>query len=374
MRQGFWIIIFLLPYNIYAQSSEREMRGVWMSTVYNIDWPSAPGLDAGQQQREFNEWLTLFDSLHINSVFVQVRPSGDVLYPTKLEPWSRFLTGKTGAPPKPFYDPMEFMVKACHDKGMEFHAWINPYRLNYSEVYDSLSVIQPEWVMDYEKKTLLNPGLPQVRKHITSLVAEIITRYDVDGIHFDDYFYPYPVAGASMNDDEAYQMYGDSTLSKKDWRRENVNKLIKAVNDTIKALKSHVTFGVSPFGIWRNKTDDFMGSSTRGLSGFDAIYADSKKWLEQEWVDYLAPQLYWSRTNPIASFDTLASWWNNLPSQRHLYAGLALYKVDNNADPAWSKPDEIREQINHIRSKEQFSGVIFFSAKQLKANKLNVLA
>lgn len=249
----------------------------------------------------------------INAIIFQVRPEADALYASRLEPWSRFLTGVQGKAPEPYWDPMQFMIDECHKRGMEFHAWINPYRtkttlkseLAPNHVYN----IHPEWFVAYGDQLYFDPALPESRRHICMVVSDIVSRYDVDAIHMDDYFYPYPVKGKDFPDDASFARLGGGFGNKGDWRRNNVNMLIKKLHETIREIKPWVKFGVSPFGIYRNESSDPLGSKTKGLQNYDDLYADVLLWAREGWIDYNIPQIYWHIGHPAADYETLVKWW-----------------------------------------------------------------
>lgn len=309
----------------------RELRAVWIATVGNIDWPSRPGLDAAAQQREL---LTLLDravALHLNTVIFQVRPQADAVYASALEPWSPFLTGAMGRPPSPFYDPLAFLVREAHARGLAVHAWINPYRALHPAspgppAATHVSRRAPALVRRYGRYLWMDPGDPAVREAVRRVVVDIVRRYDVDGIHIDDYFYPYPERDAAgrviaFPDDSAWAAFraGGGMLDRADWRRQNVDALVLELSDAVHRTKPFVLFGVSPFGIWRP-------GHPPGVTGFDAyeaIYANSRRWLRRGWVDYLAPQLYWPIEQPGQSYPALLAWWAaQNPARRHLWPGL----------------------------------------------------
>ena len=355
-----------------------EMRGVWISTVLNIDYPSSKHLDKRKQKEEFVNLLNTHKHQGFNTVFVQVRPSADAFYRSKKkEPWSEYLSEQQGK--KPGYDPLKFMIAEAHKRGMELHAWINPYRLvvdkeksNISARHPILSK-QPDWVLDYGQSRILNPGKPEVQNYIVEVVMDIVRRYDIDGIHFDDYFYPHPIAGQVLNDEATYAEHGRLFADKAAWRRNNISNLIRSVYYNIKAEKPYVKFGVSPFGVWRNKNSDGRGSDTRaGIPTYDSGYADTRLWLRQGWVDYVAPQLYWSGSFKAASFDVLSGWWASNNFGRHIYVGHAVYKVNNDKDEAWKNPTEIPSQIRKVQQNKRLHGSIFFSSSKLNANPIGV--
>jgi len=350
-----------------------EFRAVWVATVANIDWPSKPGLTNEQQQQEVIEILDLHQKLGMNAVIFQVRPAADAFYPSELEPWSRYLTGTPGKAPDPFYDPLAFWIEQSHQRGMEFHAWLNPYRVaqnaNQPLAGNHIAFEHSEWVLKYGDKLYFDPGLPQTREFVTSVVKDIVSRYDVDAIHFDDYFYPYPLA-EEFPDNVSFSRYnrGSCPENKADWRRENVDIIIKMLNDTIKSVKPWVKFGISPFGVWRNSSDDARGSNTKaGTSNYDQLYADVIKWQEKGWIDYLLPQLYWQIGHPTVDFETLAHWWANNAHNRAMYIGHAVYKSEATSPvKEWTRPEELPKQIKLLRSIQGIDGSAFYSSKHFK--------
>ena len=350
-----------------------EFRGVWVATVVNIDWPPSPYSTVEEQKQSFIELVDFYAKLNFNALIVQIRTAGDAFYPSKLAPWSEYLTGEQGKAPEPLYDPLEFMISQCHMQGLEFHAWLNPYRATFNLDVSSLDDQHvyhehPEWIVKYGPKYYLNPGKPQVVEHLVEIVEEVIDNYHVDAIHFDDYFYPYKIGGQIFDDELDYVRYGKSTFERKDdWRRSNVDTLVSRVYKIIKAKKSWVQFGISPFGIWRNSSRDPSGSKFQGgQTTFDDLYADPLNWVENGWVDYLVPQLYWSMDYKYASYRYLAGWWDNNVEGVDLYTGIGVYKVENNADSAWFDLEEVSRQLDFNRSLENVGGEVFFSAKVLK--------
>ena len=310
--------------------ADREFRAAWVATVGNIDWPSKPGLSTAQQQAEA---LTLLDYLkahHFNAVIFQVRPQADALYKSNLEPWSYWLTGEQGKAPAPYYDPLEFWVKAAHDRGIELHVWLNPYRAHHREgkTISSQSVVKqhPDWVVLLKQGYWwMDPAKKEVQDYTTAVVRDLVKRYDIDGVHLDDYFYPYLEynEGADFPDDVSWNAYQKSggKLSRADWRRENVNTLIERLYKTIKAEKKSVKFGISPFGIWKPG----YPASIQGFSQYDQLYADAKLWLNKGWMDYFTPQLYWPINRMTQSFPVLLGWWQQQNTQqRHLWPGMSV--------------------------------------------------
>lgn len=373
-------IILLQTEHTQAQSPKREVRAAWIASVENIDWPSKKDLTPEVQRKEF---ITLIDRLKevgINAVVVQIRPCADALYDSKLEPWSRYLTGKQGVAPAPFYDPLLFMIDECHKRGIEFHAWFNPYRAlkdtSYTDI-DSLHVIKkhPDWIVTYGNQQYFNPGLPQTREFVVKVIQDVVKRYDVDGIHFDDYFYPYKIKGKDFDDSLTFAAYprGFAASQREDWRRDNVNIIIKMLSDSIRAAKPYVKFGISPFGIWRNVGKDPRGSQTNGGSNYDDLYADILLWMQNRWIDYVVPQLYWHIGLNVADYKTLAEWWSKNSNGTPLYIGQGYYRVDpKSKTPQWADGKEIARQIEVNRTIPAIEGSFYFSAKTFLDNPMNV--
>ena len=353
-------------------SHTREFRGVWVSCIWGADFPSKPGLSAPQQQAE---WIALLDqvqAMNFNAVFLQVRPEGDALYDSKLEPWSHWLTGKQGKPPEPYYDPLQFAIDQSHQRNIELHAWFNPYRASNTgdkfQVAPHIAVTHPEAVYDWGNQRWMDPGAKVVQDLTYSVILDVVRRYDVDGVQIDDYFYPYPIAGQEFPDSKTYQAYktGGGTLSLGDWRRENVNQLVQRLATGIRAEKSWVKFGISPFGIYRPG----QPAQIRGLDAYDTLYADALKWLQQGWLDYLAPQLYWRIDPPAQSYPVLLNWWlDNNAKQRHVYVGNSLVKLGQDRDLA-----EIDRQVDLTRQSTPrlALGNIFFSMEVFAENRSGV--
>jgi uncharacterized lipoprotein YddW (UPF0748 family) len=348
-----------------------EFRGVWVATVVNIDWPKNGIDDAKKQRQDFLELLEFYHQQNFNALIVQVRTAGDALYPSEKAPWSRFLTGKEGEPKVDFEDPLQWMVYQTHKKGMQFHAWFNPYRATFDLDTTILAKSHDfyqhrDWMIQYGKKYYYNPGEPEVWKHLSKIVEEVVVNYDVDGIHFDDYFYPYKISGETFNDSIAYAQYGQQNQELENWRRGNVDSLVKNVHQTIKTHKPWVQLGISPFGVWKNKSTDPMGSDTKaGQTTYEDLFADPLLWMEKGWLDYIVPQAYWSMDYPAASHEKITKWWANVSANTNLYMGNGAYKVRNNADKAWSKKRELPKQLGLSRSLPSVEGNVFFSAKSL---------
>jgi uncharacterized lipoprotein YddW (UPF0748 family) len=365
------------PCKADARYPKRELRGVWIATTQNIDWPSKAGLGADRQKAEFVKILDSAAKRNMNAVFVQVRPASDAIYKSSLEPWSQYLTGTAGK--NPGWDPLPFLIEESHKRGMEFHAWFNPYRASYGDSTAKLPATHParqhpDWTVKFGGRLYYNPGLPAVREHVTKVITDVVDRYDIDGVHFDDYFYPYPVAGAKFDDTAAFKKYADGKKLA-EWRRDNVNTLIAEVDKAVHGARPHVKFGISPFGIWRNKAQDPTGSSTAGMSAYDSIYADARAWIKAGTVDYVLPQLYWPRGFKVADYTTLARWWADevKGSGVHLYIGQGLYRVGAKDDKAWTKPGELAAQVGVNRQFKPIKGEVYFSAKQLLTNPLGAI-
>jgi len=365
-----------------AQPPKREFRAAWVATVANIDWPSSKNLTASQQQAEFIAILNSHQQAGLNAVVVQVRSVCDALYQSPLEPWAEVLTGRQGQGPG--YDVLAFMLLECHKRGMEFHAWFNPYRAVsnvQTAVLDPTHVVRrkPEWLLAQGTLRILNPALPDVRNYVTGVIMDVVRRYDIDGVHFDDYFYPYPpsTGTAPFNDDSTFVRHNRGFTNRADWRRDNVNLLVQQVSDSIRAVKPWVKFGVSPFGIWQNKTTaQPNGSATNGLQGYNDIYADSRKWIQSGWLDYIAPQLYWHIGNPAADYGLLIPWWDGVmkaANGRHLYIGQAAYRVGGSGEPAgWQQRNQIPTQLRLNRQTSTIQGSIFYNTTTFRNNPLGL--
>jgi len=358
----------------YTISPKREFRGVWIATVENIDWPKK-NTTADEQKEQLTDILDDHQETGINAVFFQVRPAADAFYAKGTEPWSKWLNGKQGVAPDPFYDPLEFAITEAHKRGMELHAWFNPYRATNDNKYYALSPnhitnLKPEWFFTYGGQKLFNPGIPEVREYIIHIILNVVDNYDVDGIHMDDYFYPYQVPGQTINDAATFVKYGAGYDDIKDWRRHNVDTLIQALGDSIHKHKPHMKFGVSPFGIWANQSQNPEGSATSGGSSYYENYADARKWMQKGWVDYVVPQIYWARNSRIANFDTLLNWWSNNTFNRHLYIGQAVYRVaeHSKASIAFKNTSELPNQMRDLRNNPRVQGSVFFSSNSLTDN------
>ncbi len=376
---------------------KREMRAAWISTVANIDWPSrAAKGNSALQQAELTAILDSVQALNMNAVIFQIRPTADALYFSELEPWSNWLTGKQGVDNDVTYDPLAFAIEEAHKRGIDVHVWLNPYRVTNGFEIEDLAPSHiyhqhPEWFCKYGKQWYFEPGLDETRMWLNKVVADIVTRYDINAIHFDDYFYPYPIAGQEFPDSAVFAAHPRGFTDRGDWRRNNVNMVIKELQHTIKSIKPWVEFGISPFGIWRNaKSDPERGSATNGLENYDALYADILLWLENGWIDYVAPQLYWEIGKKVADYKILAYWWADYSYGQNLYIGQSPYRMKDPAavkaqqakkgkkgkkQPAkpqeitgWDIPNEICRQITLNRTIPGIDGSIFFPVNSLLKN------
>lgn len=378
------------PLPSQPEQQHQPVRGVWLATVSRLDWPPVSSVNLSnaenrvkQQQNALTQKLDKLKSLGINTVFFQVKPDGTALWSSRILPWSDMLTGKIGEDPG--YDPLQFMLDEAHKRGMKVHAWFNPYRVSVntkpSTVTElnrtltlhpaSVFVLHRDWIRTASDRFVLDPGIPEARDWITSIVAEVVARYPVDGVQFDDYFYA-ETPGSTLNDSQTFKRYGQGFASKADWRRHNTQTLIEQVSHTIKQLSPNVEFGVSPAGVWRNLSHDPAGSDTRGAAAYDEAYADTRRWVQQGLLDYIAPQLYWPFSRQAARYDVLAKWWAEVvkPTNTRLYIGIALYKV---GEPSKNEPDwtikggvpELKNQIDLNESVPQINGTILFRENYL---------
>lgn len=353
-----------------AQNPKREFRGAWLHTVHQ---PQYAKMTPAETQDYLRDQLDKLQAAGCNAVLFQVRPSADAFYPSSLEPWSRFLTGTAGKAPSPYWDPLQFMIEESHARGMELHAWLNPYRVTTSKneqlpenhIYHK----NPERFLKYaDGKIYFDPGLPENRAFIENVVKDLVTRYDLDAIHMDDYFYPYPVTGSEFPDDASFAKYGKG-MDRGDWRRHNVDLLIKGLHQVITENKPWVRLGISPFGIWRNKSSDPRGSDTKGLQNYDALYADVLLWTEKGWVDYMLPQLYWELEKKVASSEKLAYWWNDNANGRHMYIGQDVKKTMDMPDlPPSTAPTQLDHKIRLTRELPNIQGNCWWPGYMVTAN------
>ncbi|MGW5415964.1 family 10 glycosylhydrolase [Actinomadura geliboluensis] len=354
-----------------GDSGHRQLRGMWIATVGGIDWPKDAGGSAAAQRKQYTELLDTAAAMNMNAVFVQIRPNSDAFYDSPYEPWSQWITGTQGKDPG--YDVLAFMLKEAHARNLEFHAWFNPYRVSRQDDVgklhpDSPARQHPDWVRKYGTGLWYDPGLPQVRDLAAKAVMDVVRKYDVDAVHFDDYFYPYPEAGRDFPDDASYKAYGKGE-KRADWRRRNVDTLVESLSRQIHDAKPWVRFGISPFGVWRNKSSDPAGSPTRALQSYDDIYADTRKWIKKGWIDYITPQLYWPIGDPRADYADLVAWWAEQVEGTgvQLTIGQAAYRVG--ADSAWKNPAELSRHLTLNAKYPQVRGDVFFSASDIAANR-----
>jgi uncharacterized lipoprotein YddW (UPF0748 family) len=381
-KKSFLLIpfLFMLFGNAFAQIStepKREFRGVWLATVTNIDWPSNPRAPSDTQKKELIDILDAHQQTGINTIIFQIRPAADALYAKSREPWSQWLTGKQGLAPNPAFDPLDVAVKEAHKRGMELHAWFNPYRATMSPNESGLSPnhitrLKPEWFLTYGGTKVFNPGLPEVREYIVKVLLDVVDNYDIDGVHMDDYFYPYQIAGQKIKDSATFAKYNNGIVNIDDWRRNNVDQLIKMLTDSIHKHKPRMKFGISPFGIWKNIMRDPEGSDTHGGDSFYELYADTRKWVKNGWVDYINPQLYWPIGNGPADFVKLLNWWSLNTYDKHLYIGQAAYRVNERGNVRFKNPAQIPDQMRLLRKNPRVQGSVFFSSKSLTNNPLGV--
>ncbi|MGW3469313.1 glycoside hydrolase family 10 protein [Saccharopolyspora sp. NPDC000995] len=359
-----------------AKAPSTAMRGMWIAGVENIDWPSKPGLSVAAQQDEYRKLLDQAVANKLNAVFVQVRPTADAFWPSPLEPWSHWLTGRQGQDPG--YDPLRFMIDETHKRGLRFHAWFNPYRISMTDDPQALvpehpARRHPEWTFAYGGKLYYDPGVPLARAFVTDAIMNAVENYDVDGVHLDDYFYPYPVGGQQIPDEKTFAEHGKDFADIADWRRHNVDQLVSGLDARVHRAKPDAAFGVSPFGIWRNAASDPAGSDTKGLESYSAIYADSRKWVREGWVDYIAPQVYWQIGHPAADYAALIPWWSKTVSGTgvDLYIGQAAYRVGREG---WTDPGELSAHLTLNSKHRGVNGDIYFSAKSLTTNAAEAMA
>jgi uncharacterized lipoprotein YddW (UPF0748 family) len=363
----------------------RELRGMWIATVANTDWPSAPGLPAAEQRQELLDLLDLAVERRLNAVMFQVRPTADAFWPSPYEPWAAYLTGTQGRDPG--WDPLGTAVHEAHRRGLELHAWFNPYRVANSDDPALLAPthparLHPQWTVAYGGKLYYNPGLPEVRRFVQDAMLDAVRRYPVDAVHWDDYFYPYPVAGQVFDDDAAYAAYGTGFPDRDAWRRHNTDLLVRETAARIKAVRPGTQFGISPFGVWRNAASDPLGSATTaGVQTYDDLHADTRGWVRREWIDYIVPQVYWL-AQPLdqqvpANYAVLVPWWSDVVAGTRvkLYIGEALYKVGDPAQPAqWQDPAELSRHLDLCAEYPEVRGNVFFSATQVAADPLGAMS
>ncbi|MFE3165162.1 glycoside hydrolase family 10 protein [Streptomyces sp. NPDC059224] len=358
-----------------------EMRGMWLATVANRDWPSRTGLSASAQRKELTGLLDKAVDYRLNTVMFQVRPTADAFWPSTHEPWSQYLTGTQGR--NPGWDPLGVAVEEAHARGLQLHAWFNPYRIANHTDPGKLAASHParkhpDWVVRYGGKLYYNPGIPAVRAFVQEAILDAVARYPVDAVHFDDYFYPYPVAGQTFDDDDAFDSHGGDFSSRAAWRRDNVDLLVTGTAAGIKKLRPGTRFGISPFAVWRNATTDSRGSDTRaGVETYDDLYADTRKWVQKNWIDYIVPQVYWQIGNAAADYTKVVDWWAGVAkgSRTRLYIGEALYRAGAADSPsAWQNPAELSRHLTLASRYPQVGGHVYFAAKDVAADPIGALS
>lgn len=363
------VCLSLFVNNLYGQDQKREFRGAWIQCVNG----QFQGLGTARMQATLTQQLDELQRCGVNAIIFQVRAECDALYESKFEPWSRFLTGEQGVAPTPYWDPLQWMIEQCHQRGMELHAWINPYRAKTKGTtrlaQNHVVIKNPASVFPYDGLYILNPGQPENRAYIYKVVDDIVSRYDIDGLHIDDYFYPYPAAGQKIPDDREFALYSNGIKERGDWRRYNVNLFIKELSEVIHQRKPWVKFGVSPFGIYRNKkSDPTLGSETNGLQNYDDLYADVLLWVNNGWVDYCVPQLYWEIGHKAADYKTLINWWNRYAAARPLYIGEDVERTVKNADPQRPQQHQMDAKYQLHRQMPAVKGTVLWYAKAVCDN------
>ncbi len=387
MKKYFSTFVYIFfCFEIFAQSTavvNGEMRGVWVTTAKMIDYPSQRGLTTEELKEEFLATINMHKENGMNTIFFQVRPAADAFFPSEYEPWSEWLTGVQGKAPAPYFDPLEFMIAETHKLGMEFHAWFNPFRavatIQYADITENhITKTKPEWFFNYGINKYFNPGIPEVREYLVKIISDVVKRYNIDGVHFDDYFYPYPEKDSNniiieIPDAEQYLLYNKTFTNIGDWRRNNINLFVENVSAEIKSLKKDIKFGISPPGVWRNISSDTDGSNTKGLAAYDYIYADALTWLKNKWIDYIVPQLYWHIGHTTADFEILVNWWSLHCYDRDLYIGIGVYNIDATGEKKyWGNPSEVPNQIRLAREYPQVKGFVFYKTQTFRNNPLGI--
>ncbi|MCX4777270.1 glycoside hydrolase family 10 protein [Streptomyces sp. NBC_01264] len=362
-------------------ADKAAFRGMWVASVENVDWPSRSGLSAREQRAELLDLLDTAVDRRLNAVILQVRPTADAMWPSAREPWSQWLTGEQGVDPG--WDPLGTAVAEAHARGLELHAWFNPYRVaNHTD----RSLLVPEhparrnrdWTVPYGGKLYYNPGLPEVRRFVQDAMLDAVARYPLDGVHWDDYFYPYPVEGRDFDDDDAYEQYGRAFATRAAWRRNNTDTLVREMSERLRALRPATRFGISPFAVWRNSDRDPLGSPTQaGVGTYDDLYADTRKWVREGWIDYIVPQAYWQIGHPTADYAAIVPWWAKTVAgtRVQLYVGEALYRCDaQSSTAAWRDPRELSRHLRFAAGYPEVRGHAYFSAKQVDADPNGAMA
>ena len=363
MRKIILLILLVLGLQSAGAQQKREFRGAWIQCVNG----QFKGIGTEQMQRTLTYQLDELQKDGCNAIIFQVRPECDALYESTLEPWSYYLTGEQGRRPAPYWDPLAWMVKQCHQRGMELHAWINPYRAKtkvaHANARNHVVVQHPEWTFQYDGLTLLNPARRECRDYICNVVKDIVQRYDIDGLHIDDYFYPYPAAGVRIPDDADYAAYSNGIDDRGDWRRYNVNLFIRQLYETVHQTKPWVKVGISPFGIYRNKKSDANGSNTNGLQNYDDLYADVLMWDANGWMDYCVPQIYWEIGNKAADYDELIRWWSKHITKADLYIGEDVERTVKYSDPQDRNRHQLQAKMSLHRQLPNVRGTVLWYAK-----------
>ena len=373
-RLLFILLLSVLNISVFQAQPKREFRGAWIQCVNG----QFIGLGTEGIQQTLRSQLDELQRDGVNAVIFQVRAECDAMYPSNYEPWSRFLTGQQGVAPQPYWDPLKWMIDECHKRGMELHAWINPYRAKTKTTSvlasSHIANTNPERVFKYDDQYILNPGQPENREYICKIATDITRRYDIDGFHIDDYFYPYPAPGQTIQDDKEFQKYNNGIKDRGDWRRYNVNLFIKQLSDSIHAVKPWVKFGVSPFGIYRNKKSSTIGSQTSGMQNYDDLYADVLLWVNNGWVDYCVPQLYWQVGHSSADYEELIKWWNRYASNRPLYIGEDVERTVKYADPQNPQSNQLPYKRRLHDEMKNIDGTVLWYAKSFVDNTGNYAA
>ena len=371
------ILSALAVCTLSAEGGLMPFRGAWIATVANIDWPSETAIgDSATQQHEMIFILDSLHSLGLNAIIFQVRPTADALYRSSFEPSSHWLTGTQGS--SLTWDPLEWTIEEAHKRHMEVHVWLNPYRVNLAKTdtsvicEDHIWKRHRDWFWEYNKQWYFDPGLDVTREWICTIVQDIISRYDIQAIHMDDYFYPYPVGKKQLPDAETFARYPRGFTDIREWRRNNVNMAIQEISATIRECKDSVEFGISPFGVWRNANVDSTGSATTaGITNYDDLYADIRLWIKNGWIDYVLPQLYWEIGKKAADYEVLAHWWANevRGTNCKLYIGMAPYRLEGaKKDTPWGQGNEIGRQMTLNRTIPEITGECFYSTRPLLRN------
>lgn len=369
---------FTLVVNKDTILPKRQLRAAWIASVVNIDWPREGVVTEKEQKQDFVNLLNELETAGMNAIVMQIKPTADAFYPSKYAPWSEWLTGVQGKDPG--YNPLQFMIDEAHKRNMEFHAWFNPYRVSMQPdinklVPDHPARLHPDWVVSYGGKLYFNPGVPEAKRFVMDSIMEVVNNYDIDAVHFDDYFYPYKVDGVEFPDRATYQQYGAGFSDITDWRRNNVNTFIEELSKEMKQAKPYMKFGISPFGVWRNKATDPTGSdTTAGVQNYDDLYADTRLWIQKGWIDYITPQIYWYFGFTPAAFEKLVDWWvkETEGTDTQLYVGHADYKVNDPNTPAWLNPDELPNQLKYLLNFDTVKGSMHFSTVDILNNPLGL--